>query len=58
MSRAGSNHESKRVESWVKQGRIIGRTGSNHESVGVEMGQIIRRTGSITNRIVSNDEHH
>ena len=36
MSQTGSNHKSKRVESWVEQGRVMGRTGSNHKSKRVE----------------------
>ena len=36
MSRTGSNHESNRVESRFKEGRIMSRTGSNLESNRVE----------------------
>ena len=39
-----SNHESDRVESWVEQCRIMGRTRSNHGSN--EYVQIMGRTGS------------
>ena len=49
-SRTKSNHGSNRVESWVKQGRIISRTGSNHESnivvSLVEQGRIKSQTRS------------
>ena len=43
MSQTGSNHESNRVESsveqgqiMVEQGRIMGRTASNHGSIRVK----------------------
>ena len=49
MGPTGSNHESNRVGSWVEQGRLMGRSMSNHKSIRVdrvEQGRILSRTGS------------
>ena len=57
-SRTKSNHGSNRVESWVKQGRIISRTGSYHWSSRVELRvkhcRIMGRTSSYyeSNRVI------
>ena len=53
MSRRGSNHESKRIESWVKQGRIMSQTGSNHETNTVESWVEQGRTNHELNRVES-----
>ena len=54
MGRPGSNHESNRVESRVEQGRIMGRTGSYHESIRADRVEQVR----IMSRTRSNHELH